>query len=118
MSLTAAERETVIVLNDEDDTATIHTSQRPWITRLKRNPSATLVDEGKFEGSAWAEFEIPKSLIAFPRNQKRKGQPMSEGRKAKLAAARNGNVTVENHAPEKKTRTRRGSVGSREGDGS
>jgi hypothetical protein len=112
MSLTAVERETVLTLNDEDDTAHVWTAQRTWITRLKKNPSATLIEEGIHDGSAWAEFEIPKALIAFPRSQRRKGQPMTEEHKARLAAARNGHATVENHAPENKTRTRKAQVGS------
>jgi hypothetical protein len=51
MSLTAPERETIITLNDEDETAEIWTAQRPWITKLKKNPSAVLLEEGKHDGS-------------------------------------------------------------------
>jgi hypothetical protein len=112
MSLTGLERETVITLNDEENIAHIWTSQRPWITRLKKNPAATLIDEGTHDGSMWAEFEIPKALVALPRSQRRKGQPMSEEHKARLAAARNGHGTGENDTPEKKTRTRKAQVGS------
>ena len=36
MSLTAAERETVITFSDEDDTAMVHTHQRRIITRNGR----------------------------------------------------------------------------------
>jgi hypothetical protein len=63
MSLTAPERETIIRLNDEDELANVWTAQRPWITKLKKNPAATLLDEGSFEGSVWAEFEVPASLL-------------------------------------------------------
>ena len=35
MSLTAPERETVIVFSDADDTATVHTHQRRIITKLR-----------------------------------------------------------------------------------
>jgi hypothetical protein len=62
MSLTGAERETIITLNDEDETAEIWTAQRPWITRLKKNPSALLLEKGKHNGSVWARFEVPKAL--------------------------------------------------------
>lgn len=65
MSLTPPERETIITLNDEDETAHVWTAQRPVITKLKRNPSATLLDEGKHDGSVWAEFELPKGLLSF-----------------------------------------------------
>jgi hypothetical protein len=65
MSLTAPERETIITLNDEDDYAEVYTAQRPWITKLRKNPSAELVDEGTFEGSAYATFRVPKSLLTI-----------------------------------------------------
>lgn len=57
MSLTAPERETIITLNDEDETAYVYSAQRPWITKLKQNPAAILLEEGTHEGSAWARFE-------------------------------------------------------------
>jgi hypothetical protein len=65
LSLTAPERETIIVFNDEDDTATIWTAQRPWITKLRKNPAAKLIEEGNHDGSVWAEFELPKELVSF-----------------------------------------------------
>jgi hypothetical protein len=65
MSFTAAERETVITFSDEGDTAAVWTAQRPIITKLKKNAAATLIEEGKFEGTAWARFEIPAGLISF-----------------------------------------------------
>jgi len=64
VSLNAHERETVIVLNDEDDFATIYTAQRPWITRLRKNPAATLTGEGVHDGSVWARFEVSKALVS------------------------------------------------------
>ena len=65
VSLTAAERETIITLNDEDAHAEIWTAQRPIITKLKKNAAATLIAEGKHEGSAWAQFRLPVELISF-----------------------------------------------------
>jgi hypothetical protein len=76
MSLTAPERETIISLNDEDETAEIWTAQRPWITKLRKNPSATLLEEGKHDGSVWARFEVPKELVSV-RPKRRKGRPGS-----------------------------------------
>jgi hypothetical protein len=72
MSFIAPERETIISLNDEDDTADIWTAQRPWITALRRNPQATLIEEGKHGSSVWARFEVPKDLIAKPRSKRRR----------------------------------------------
>jgi hypothetical protein len=65
MSLTAAERETIVTMNDEDDLAEIWTAQRPIITKLKKNEAAELIEEGVFEGSVWAKFELPANLISF-----------------------------------------------------
>jgi hypothetical protein len=65
MSLTPAERETIISFSDDGDTAMVYTAQRPVITKLRNNPSATLVEEGVFDGSAWARFTIPRSLVSF-----------------------------------------------------
>jgi hypothetical protein len=79
VSLSAAERETVIVMTDEDGFAEIYTAQRRWITKLKKNPAATLVVEGKHDGSAWARFEVPKELVSV-RAQSRKGQGKGRGR--------------------------------------
>jgi len=65
MSLTAPERETVITLSDAEYVAHVYTAQRPLITKLKKNPAATLIEEGTFEGSAYARFELPSGLISF-----------------------------------------------------
>ena len=65
MSLTAIERETMINMNDEEPTAFIWTAQRPIITKLKKNPSAILVEEGNHGGTIWARFEIPKQFISL-----------------------------------------------------
>jgi hypothetical protein len=47
------------------EAAYIYTAQRPIITKLKKNPAATLVEEGTFEGTVWARFELPASLVSF-----------------------------------------------------
>jgi hypothetical protein len=84
MSLTAPERETVITLNDEDDVALIYTAQRRIITKLKKNEAATLIEEGTFDGSAWARFEMPADLLSF--RSTRTTRTLSEEHKAKLHA--------------------------------
>ena len=65
MSLTPPERETVISFSDDEDTAYIYSAQRTVITKLKKNPAAVLTEEGVFEGSAWARFTLPASLVSF-----------------------------------------------------
>jgi hypothetical protein len=64
MSLTKLERETVITMNDDESEATVWTAQRRVITKL-RNAGATLVEEGKIEGTAWARFTMPARLLSF-----------------------------------------------------
>ena len=91
MSLSASERETVIVLNDEEDVTHIYTAQRPWITRLRKNASARLLEEGSFEGSAWARFEVPKELVNV-RPKRRKGR---SGSAAHLHAPRSETPSTE-----------------------
>lgn len=76
MSLTPAERETVITFNDAEECAQVLTHQRPIITKLKKNPAARLIEEGVFETTPWARFEIPKRMVSF-RSQERKATPGS-----------------------------------------
>jgi hypothetical protein len=88
MALSAQERETVIVVNDGEGVASVHTWQRRIITQLKKNPAARLVDEGRFEGSAWAKFELPKNFISF----RSKTRSLSDEEKSRRAAQlRRGN---------------------------
>jgi hypothetical protein len=65
MALTRDERETIVNMNDGEDTAYIYTAQRRIITRLRKNPAATLVEEGVHDGSPWARFTMPARLISF-----------------------------------------------------
>jgi hypothetical protein len=93
MSFTAPERETVIVLNDADELATVYTAQRPVITRLKKNPAARLVNEGRYGRSQWAEFELPKRFVSF-RSKRRVLNPEERARRgANLRDARTKAVT-------------------------
>jgi hypothetical protein len=63
VSLTAAERETVILFSDAGDTATVHTHQRTIITKLRRNPAAKEIENISFDGTAGAVFEIPADWL-------------------------------------------------------
>jgi hypothetical protein len=87
MSLTALERETIITFNDVEDFAEVYTAQRPWITKLKKNPAAELVEEGKHEGSIWAKFRVPKDLVSV-RSKKVKRELTEEQREALAARMR------------------------------
>lgn len=65
MGLSNAERETIINMNNAEAVAYIYTAQPKVITKLKKNPAATLVEEGSFEHSRWARFSIPARLVSF-----------------------------------------------------
>lgn len=90
MALTAFERETVIVFNDAEDAASVYTAQRRIITQLKKNPAAILIDEGSFEGSAWARFELPKKFISF----RTKTRAFCEAERSRRAAQLRGTHTT------------------------
>jgi hypothetical protein len=83
MSLSALERETVVTLNDAEDFAEIYTAQRPWITKLKKNTAAELIEEGRHDGSVWAKFRVPKELISV--RSKKVKRELSAARRAELA---------------------------------
>lgn len=81
MSLTENERETIVSMNDGDALAHVYTAQRRLITKLKNNPAAVLVEEGVFEGSAWARFTIGAGLVSF-RSGRRQVELTDEQRQA------------------------------------
>lgn len=64
MSLTAIERETIIVMSDDSKLATVWTCQRSMIRKLKANPDASLREEGITDGSPWASFLVQRRLVA------------------------------------------------------
>lgn len=63
MALTAAERETIITISDADDFWHIQTSQRPVITKLLKNSTATILSDRNFDGSRMVTATIPKNGI-------------------------------------------------------
>lgn len=98
MALTAHERETIIGFSDGEPTASIWTAQRRIITKLKRNPGATLVEEGVHEGTAWARFTLPAKLVSFraPRAKRELSAEQRDSLAARLReslASRNAEAT-------------------------
>ena len=64
----AAERETTINLTDADEFAYIYTCRRQDITALKKKvgKGVELSQEGRYkDGTAWANFRIPKQLTSI-----------------------------------------------------
>ena len=65
-SLSAYERETTIIMNDEDDFITIYTCQRPMMTKIdklrKSNPDTyELIKQDEYSKT----YKCPKKLISF-----------------------------------------------------
>lgn len=83
-SLTAPERETVILLNDEDDFAEITTHQRKWLTKLRKNPAAEEIEDLRHGSTTGARFRIPAKLVSV-RTKQRAGRSLSAEEKAQRA---------------------------------
>jgi hypothetical protein len=69
-SLTADERETIILLDDGSDIAKISTHQKRIYTKLKNNPAAKFIEDLTCGQSIGASFEMPASLISFRTGRK------------------------------------------------
>ena len=80
MALTAAERETVISIADDENRWTIHTSQRKQITQLLKNPQADILEDTMFQGSRMMVATIPANAITI---RKATRSATSTGRKVK-----------------------------------
>lgn len=89
-SLTRPERETVILLNDEDHFAEITTHQRTWVTKLRKNPAAEELEDLSHGSTAGGRFRVPAKLVSV--RTKQRSVVLSEEEKARraerLAAAR------------------------------
>lgn len=98
MALNAYERETIVRWSEDptDPKTYIYTASRKVITTLSKNPAATLVDSGKHEGTAWAEFELSGNgdLITFRAGKRTRNltDEQREALSARLKASRSANV--------------------------
>lgn len=64
-NMTPAERETVMLTSDADGLCQITTYQRSVMTKLDKNPSATVIERGFFGRHPWAAYEIPSRNVIF-----------------------------------------------------
>lgn len=80
MALTAAERETVISIADDEALWTIHTSQRKMITQLVKNPQAVILEDTMFQGSRMMVATVPSNAITV---RKATRSATTTGRKVK-----------------------------------
>lgn len=77
MALTAAERETILNMNDEDDFLIIQTSQRKWVTALERNAAAEILSDFTHEGTRFLEVKLPLNAFGL-RNPKGKRETVAK----------------------------------------
>jgi len=89
-SLTADERETVILMDDGTGIAKISTHQKRIYTKLKKNPAAKFIKDLTCGQSVGGSFEIDANLISF-RTQRKVPPKLSpkekEAQKARARAA-------------------------------
>jgi hypothetical protein len=89
VSLTAVERETSTLFDDENDYAITTTYNRAWITSLKDNPGVTIIEEGKCVGSPYVIAKYPKSLLPKPRRPRAKRNLTAEQKAELVQRGRN-----------------------------
>jgi hypothetical protein len=88
---TKPDRETTIDFSDDDPSAQIYTTSRKVINRLRKNPSAKLIESGENGGSPYARFVIDSSLIIFKAGCKRDSSATDrEQRQARIRNGRQG----------------------------
>jgi hypothetical protein len=87
-SLTAEERETVVTFNDAEDLAYIMTHRSTDYTRLKNNPAAVCLREGKVGSTKWAEFSLPKEFVSFRSKKKTASVKQIEAGKSNIEVNR------------------------------
>lgn len=83
-SLSPPERETVILINDEDEWAEISTHQRTWVTKLRKNPAAEEIEDLSHGSTTGARFRVPARLVSV-RTKRRAVRALSEEEKARRA---------------------------------
>jgi hypothetical protein len=87
MAAEAAERETVITTDDEEKGYfVIWTAQKPWVTSIRSNPAAVILDEGEFSGTKFIKARLPINLLSKPR--KPRGAAKVAGAKRTPTAAK------------------------------
>jgi hypothetical protein len=86
--LSAYERETIIIFNDEDELATVTTHRRRILTKLERNPAAEKIEDLPHGSRPGARYSVPAQLISIRRKNRAaiKGNPESLQR-ARIARA-------------------------------
>lgn len=83
-SLTAQERETVVLMNDAEGTAEVVTHQSRIYTKLRNNPAAELVEDLSWGTTKGGRFILPCNLVSFRSKSKARVSPSKP-------------ISVENH---------------------
>lgn len=80
--MNAAERETVVNINDTDNLVHIWTARRQDITAMRSKPAYTEIATGIHDRTEWAEFTIPLRAWSLRRAVR---QVLSEGERRRRA---------------------------------
>jgi|SRR5690606_37755680 len=99
-SLSADERETVVAYNDNGLPVKVWSTIRRDITAMKKNPVFTLLREGHYGSTAWAEFEVPASEFAIGKAARRRRNLSAEQRQAISERMRNLHTNMEDDIPD------------------
>jgi hypothetical protein len=84
--LTAPERETIILLDDSSNTATVTTWQRKVLTKLDRNPLATKTAEYSHGTQRGARYEMPAWAVSFRTTRRKASNPTGNAASLRNAA--------------------------------
>ena len=86
MSLTAAERETVIQVDDSRGDVQLYSAQRPVIRRVLGDDRWTVVEHGEFDGSEFIRAKCAYKDWSPIGGMKRKSRPMTDEERAAAGA--------------------------------
>lgn len=85
MSLTAAERETVIQVDDSRGDVQLYSAQLPVIRRVLGDDRWTVIEHGEFDGSEFIKATCSYKDWTPTGGMKRKSRPMTDEEKAAAA---------------------------------
>ena len=92
--LTKYERETIILYNEAEPTATVYTCSKTLMNRLERMGFQRTKQETDNGAVISAEYLIPDKKLVSIRGKRRKGVKLSEEHKRKLAEGKKHKTMV------------------------
>lgn len=96
MTVTAAERETVINLNDADNLVHVWTMQAKHIRAFRKRAFVTETRSGFHDGSEWAEFTVPADKYSPVTGVAANRKPLTPEERERRARLLRANVPIPN----------------------